>query len=181
MRVLFTPNRIGERNNMTIDKLLNIAVQKGIKIFDTPMQELRAVALSGGWIAIDRRKCASDTEYKCVLAHEIGHCETDSFYTVHTSVPVKELNERQANRFAADLLVPFSKLLHAIHERGMSIVRTLAIAFDVTIEFMQMVLDLYEQELASPSYRRITWVNALYTTVYCAPSIIQSASTAGSS
>ena len=166
---------------MTIEQLYEIADSRNIIIKDFPMQKLRAVALSGGWIAIDRRKCASDTEYKCVLAHEIGHCATDSFYTVHTSVPVKELNERQANRFAAELLVPFSKLLHAIHERGMSIVRTLAIAFDVTIEFMQMVLDLYEQELASPSYRRIAWVNALYTTVYCVPSIIQSASTTGTS
>ena len=140
---------------MTIEQLYEIAESRGIEIDDFPMRELRAVSISDGWIAVDRDKFTSDTEYKCVLAHEIGHCETRSFYTLHTNVTIKEINERQANRYAAELLVPFSKLCHAMHERGILLAKTLAMMFDVTVEFINMVLDLYEQELASPAYRRV--------------------------
>lgn len=143
---------------MTIEQLYEIADNRGIEVYDFPMLELRAISLCGGHIAIDRSKFNSDTDYKCTLAHEIGHCATGSFYNLHTSVPVKELIERQANRFAAELLVPFSKLVHAVHCLGIIVSRTLAQMFDVTLEFIQMVLDLYEQELASPAYRRPVWI-----------------------
>lgn len=142
---------------MTIEQLYCLAAEHNIEIDDFPMKELRALSVAGGWIAIDRRKFNSDTEYKCTLAHEIGHCETGSFYNLYTSVSIKELNEHQANRYAAELLVPFQQLLHAMHVRGIAISRTLARMFDVTLEFINMVLDLYEQELASPAYRRPAW------------------------
>ena len=143
---------------MTIEQIYEIADNRGIAIYAFPMLELRAISLRGGHIAIDRSKFNSDTDYKCTLAHEIGHCATGSFYDLHTSVPVKELIERQANRFAAELLVPFFKLVHAIHCLGIVVSRTLARMFDVTLEFIEMVLELYEQELASPAYRRPAWI-----------------------
>ena len=149
---------------MTIEQLYDIAADRNIEIDDFPLKKLRAVSISEGWIAIDRRKFASDTDYKCALAHEIGHCVTDSFYNLHTSVPVKELIERQANRYAAELLVPFSKLVHAVHCLGIMVSRTLAQMFDVTLEFIKMVLDLYEQELASPAYRRPVWITTARAT-----------------
>lgn len=142
---------------MTLEQVYGVAAERGIEIDIVQMKALRAVAFPDGWIAIDRQKFANDIEYKCVLAHEIGHCETNSFYNIHTSVPVKEINERQANRFAAELLVPFSRLRHAIHELGILIPRILAKMFDVTLDFIAMVLDLYEQELAAPSCRRCSW------------------------
>ena len=161
---------------MTIEELREVADSRGIEVYDFPMKELRAVALASGHIAIDRSKMASDTEYKCVLAHEIGHCETDSFYTMQTSEQVRELCERKANRFAAELLVPFSKLVHAIHERGICIARTLAKLFDVTLEFINMVLELYEQELASPAYRRQRHTNTYSGTISsgetCSPTML---------
>ena len=157
---------------MTIEELLEIADNKGVKIYDFPMRELRAVALVGGAIAIDKSKLSGDTEYKCVVAHELGHQVTGSFYNIHTSVPVLELNERQANRYAAELLVPFSKLRHAIHERHICVNRTLAKLFGVTLAFLEMVLDLYEQELASPANRRIACPQASYSIPYNHTSII---------
>ena len=140
---------------MTIEQLYTIAADRNIEIDDFPMNKLRAVAISEGWIAIDSRKFNSETEYKCTLAHEIGHCETGSFYNLHTSVSVKELNEQQANRFAAELLVPFTELRKAFN-RGILFNRILARMFDVTLEFINMVLELFEYELLSAARARQT-------------------------
>ena len=139
---------------MTIEQLYEIAGNQGISIYDFPMLELRAVSLYGGHIAIDRRKCSSDTEYKCVLAHEIGHCQTNSFYTVNTQRCDRELCERHANRFAVELLVPLDDLKRAMH-RGLLFAEILVRIFDVTPEFIRMVLELYEQELFAAARIRV--------------------------
>lgn len=138
---------------MTLDELYEIAASRGIEIDDVPMRGLRAASFPEGWIAVDRRKFSSDTEYKCELAHEIGHCETGSFYNLYTTARVKELNEHHANRFAAELLVPFSELRKAFH-RGILFARILARMFDVTLDFINMVLELFEYELLSAARAR---------------------------
>lgn len=139
---------------MTLDQLLDLAYDKGIEIDDVPMTTLRAVSFPEGWIAIDSRKFQSEVEYKCELAHEIGHCVTGSFYSIHTQADEKRLSERQANRFAAELLVPFAELRKAM-QRGILFNRILARMFEVTVEFIDMVLELFERELVS-FMRRIT-------------------------
>ena len=139
---------------MTIEQLYEIADRHDIAIYDFPMLELRAVSLYGGHIAIDRRKCSSDTEYKCILAHEIGHCLTNSFYTVNTRRCDWELCERQANRYAAELLVPLAELKKLMH-RGLLLNRLLTQIFDVTLAFIDMVLELYEQELFAAARIRV--------------------------
>ena len=131
---------------MTLEQLYEIAQSKGIEIDNVEMKALRAVAFPEGWIAIDRGKFKSDTEYKCILAHEIGHCQTGSFYNIHTHVREKELRERQANRSAAEMLVPLGELRKAM-TRGISFNRILARMFDVTLEFINMVLELFEYEV----------------------------------
>lgn len=141
------------------------------------MRELRAVALANGTIAIDCSRMTGDAEYKCALCHELGHCMTGSFYNVDSTEHEKELAEHRANRFAAELLVPLSKLRHIMHNRGILISRTLAMIFEVTTEFIEMVLFLFEQELASPTYRRVTCVNSMYSIERYISPIIQSVAT----
>lgn len=133
---------------MTIEQLYQIANDRGIQIYDFPMSELRAVSLCGGHIAIDRRKIESDAEYKCVLAHEIGHCETNTFYTFDAPMKDKDLCEYHANRFAAQLLVPLSELRKAMH-KGILFANILARMFNVTVEFAELALELFEPELIS--------------------------------
>ena len=139
---------------MTLAQLYAVAADRGIEIDDFPLRVLRAVSFPEGWIAIDRQKYSSDVELKCALAHEIGHCVTGSFYGVDASVRVKALCERHANRFAAELLVPLRELLKVFHQ-GFSFNRLLAQMFDVTLEFIDMVLDLFEQEILSAARMRI--------------------------
>lgn len=133
---------------MTLDRLFEIANELGIEIDDVPMRELQAVSYPEKWIAIDRRKFKDDTEYKCALAHEIGHCETGSFYRIGTYEHDRDLNEHLANRYAAELLLPLSELLRTMHG-GTLFGPILARMYDVTREFADMVLDLYDQELCS--------------------------------
>lgn len=141
---------------MTLDQVRSLAYSKGIEIDDVPMKAIRAMSFSEGWIAIDSRKFKSEAEYKCELAHEIGHCVTGSFYNIHTRASEKRLSERKANRFAAEMLVPFSELRKAM-QRGIILDRLLAQMFEVTVEFIRMVLDLFERELVSFMRRIINW------------------------
>ena len=133
---------------MTLDQLYKIATDKGIEIDDVQMRALMAVSYPEKWIAIDRRKFANDTEYKCALAHEIGHCETGSFYNVDAHEHDRDLNEHYANRYAAELLLPLAELLREMHS-GTLFSHMLSRTHDVTREFADMVLELYDQELCT--------------------------------
>ena len=128
---------------MTLEQLYGIAADYGIEIDDFPMRSLRAVALPEGCIAMDRRKFADETEYKCVLAHEIGHCVTQSFYFFDSEPSVREFSERQANFWAVESLVPVNKLRHAIR-RGILHPMHLARMFDVTDRIIRVALELYD-------------------------------------
>ena len=138
----------GRKQSMTIEQLYDIAASKGIEIDDVPMRELRAVSFPEGWIAIDKRKFCSEAELKCELAHEIGHCETGSFYRGGAQTRERDKNERSANFYAAELLLPMSELMKAMHG-GILFANILARMYDVTKEFAEMVLELYDQELCS--------------------------------
>ena len=154
---------------MTLDQLYEIAASRGIEIDDFPMSELRAMSFPEGWIAIDRRKFESETEYKCALAHEIGHCETGAFYNIHTSARVRESLERLANRFAAELLVPLHALKRAMH-RGLLFAEILVRIFDVTLEFIRMVLELFEREMYTAARTRAPChVRTVHTTYSLSP------------
>ena len=131
---------------MTLDQLYAVAEQDGIEIDDVHMRELKAVSFPEGWIAIDSRKYDTLTEFKCDLAHEIGHCETGSFYNIYSPYDLKEKCERKANRRAAEILMPVNDVRRALR-RGITQVWALAEYFDVTQDFAAMALDMYADDL----------------------------------
>lgn len=138
---------------MTLAMLYERASQQGIEIDEVHMRELRAVSFPEGWIAMDRAKFDSDTEYKCELAHEIGHCETGSFYNIYSPYDLKEKCERKANKRAVEILMPFDMLQDAM-AHGYNDVDALAEYFDVTTEFAAMALDIYAGRLIEASEKR---------------------------
>lgn len=131
---------------MTLDQLYARAQQDGIEIDDVRMRELKAVSFPEGWIAIDSSKYETLTEFKCDLAHEIGHCETGSFYNIYSPYDLKEKCERKANRRAAEILMPVNDVRRALR-RGITQVWALAEYFDVTQDFAAMALEIYTDEL----------------------------------
>ena len=140
---------------MTVAQLYAVAADRGIEIDDFPLRELQAISFPEGWIAIDRRKFSNEAEFKCALAHEIGHCATGSFYKIDSPARDKAMSERFANRFAAELLVPLAELKKLMH-RGILFNRILIQIFDVTLAFIDMVLDLFEQELFAAARIRVS-------------------------
>ena len=131
---------------MTLSELYERAASEGVEIDEVEMRELRAVSFPEGWIAIDRRRYENDTEYKCDLAHELGHIETGSFYNIYSPFDLREKHEHKANKRAAEILMPLDEVRTALR-RGYRTSWALAGWFDVTIEFAEMALGMYEGDL----------------------------------
>jgi len=75
---------------MTLDELYDRAQQQGIEIDNFAMREIVSVSFPENWIAIDTRKIKTRAEEKVILAHEIGHCETGSFYNIHSPFDLRK-------------------------------------------------------------------------------------------
>ena len=81
---------------MTLDELYVYAQAKRIDVDDFPMRELKSASFPENWITMDSRKLKTKAEEKVILAHEVGHCETGSFYNIHSSFDVRGKHEELA-------------------------------------------------------------------------------------
>lgn len=131
---------------MTLHQLYERAYRQGIEIDEVQMRELVAVSFPEGWIAIDRRKIETLVELKCILAHEIAHIETGSFYNVWSPFDLMEKCERKANRRAVGMLMPLAEVRDALRA-GYSSPWALAAVFDVTEDFARLALEVYGDKL----------------------------------
>jgi len=135
---------------MTLHQLYERAYQEHIEIDEVHMRELKAVSFPEGWIAIDPRRFRNETELKCILAHEIGHIETGSFYNVLTPFEIRERCEHKANKRAVHILTPLDEVRLAFR-RGYRTAWALAELFDVTQEFAEMAMGIYQGDLIAES------------------------------
>lgn len=97
-------------------------------------------------IAVNRRARSSERETKACLAHELGHCETGSFYNVSSPLALRSRQEGRADRWAIRKLIPFTELVAAIRA-GNHELWQLADYFEVPYDFMQKAIGLYEEAL----------------------------------
>lgn len=135
---------------LTLHQLYERAYQEHIEIDEIHMRELRAVSFPEGWIAIDRRKYRDDVEFKCDLCHEISHIETGAFYNIYSPYDLKEKCEHKANKRAAEILMPLDEVREALR-RGYVTTWALAELFEVTQEFAEMAMGMYEADLIDDS------------------------------
>ncbi len=125
-------------------KLYALAESRGITVDRYPLPENGSVSANIGsqlFVALDREISGAD-ERVC-LAHELGHCETMSFYNVYSPYDIREKHERRANLWAINRLVPRYKYERAL-KKGYDNVYSLAEYFDVTVSFMQKAIDYYK-------------------------------------
>ena len=84
--------------------LYQYAEQRDIEVdwFPLPVTPSLSVKLPDNScaIGIDPWKMETLAEELVCLAHEVGHCETDSFYDPTTGLPVKQKCENRADRWA---------------------------------------------------------------------------------
>lgn len=130
---------------ITLIELYERAETQGVEIIEVHTRKVEAAVFEDGFIFIDRTKLRSDVELKCALAHELGHWETASFYNVLTPYETWERCERKANKRAVEILMPLDDVRRALR-RGYVTVWALAELFEVTQDFAQMAMDMYEAD-----------------------------------
>lgn len=128
---------------METNRLYRIAEENGIVIdrISLPMNLSASVMCENKmYVAID--KDIRGAEERVCLAHELGHCQTASFYNIFAPLDVRGKHERRADRWAIKRLIPPTKYKDAIRN-GYNDIYSLAEYFDVTADFMQKAVDYY--------------------------------------
>ena len=132
---------------MTIQSLYELAGQQNIEVipYPMPMKHLPlSIMLDSGrcFIGMDASVRDGDVQERVHLGHEIGHCLTGSFYSIHTAIDCRQRHENKADKWAIRQLIPVEKLDDAIAE-GCTEVWELAERFGVTEDFIRKAVCWY--------------------------------------
>ncbi len=121
--------RIAERDGITVDRF-SLDKNKSVSLC---IDSRLFVGLDGKLGGADERVC---------LAHELGHCETMSFYNLYSPFDVRGKHERRADIWAIKKLIPKSKFFWAL-KHGYGDIYSLAEYFGVTPEFAKKTAEYY--------------------------------------
>lgn len=120
--------------------LYQFAEENGIPVYWFNLDQAESLSFCGPEgecaIAMNPWHLPSVAEEKVKLAHELGHCETGSFYNKYAALDIREKHEHRADKWAIEHLVPAADLRQAARE-GHTELWDLAEYFDVTEDFMQ--------------------------------------------
>jgi Zn-dependent peptidase ImmA (M78 family) len=97
------------------------------------------------YIGADLRQISTTAEEKVVLAHELGHCVTGSFYNRYSNLDDIQQKEHRADCWAVKKIIPFKKLKQAF-QNGIVQTWELAEFFTVTEDFIIKCLQVYEEK-----------------------------------
>lgn len=125
---------------MTLLELYQDCEKSNVDVSYFPMRKTKALAFPEGWIAIDVDKIENTSEEKEVVAHELGHIETGSFYNIYSPLDIRAKHEYRAEKQAIKKLVPLDELKEAISW-------DLAEYFGVTDRFMNKAIDYYKNNM----------------------------------
>lgn len=105
-----------------------------------------AVSCTGAcYIGIDPLRIDTTAQERVHLAHELGHCETGSFYNVYSSLDIREKQEKRADCWAVSRLVPEEDFINVL-AAGMVEIWELAEYFDVTEDFIRKAVEIYKEK-----------------------------------
>lgn len=137
---------ISNRSTAKIDKLLILADENNIPIDESCPESLisMSVKLPDGMKVIGLSNEESVTHTKLeALAHEMGHCMTDSFYAGYSPFELRAKHEHRANAWAANETIPFPELCDAVRD-GYRELWELAEHFGVSHSFMEKAIKIHE-------------------------------------
>lgn len=127
---------------------IEYAEQAGIAIYYGRLPLCESMSLCHGekcYIAIDPFSIQSMADGMVKAAHEIGHCETRSFYSRNSLCDVRGRHEYKADKWAAHYLMPPDKLRQATAE-GYIEPWELAERLNVTEDFLRRAMYIYRCE-----------------------------------
>lgn len=124
--------RIAERQGITVERF-SLVCNKSVSLC---LGSALFVGLDGGITGVDEKVC---------LAHELGHCETMSFYNMYSPCDVRGKHERRANVWAIKRLIPRTRYFWALRH-GYDNIYLLADYFGVTPEFARKTAEYYGEK-----------------------------------
>ena len=129
---------------MTLEELyISVPAYIDIDYFLFSRAESMSAPLGKGCvIAIDPSKIRSQADEMVKVAHELGHCETWSFYSPGEDYFIRQRGENRANKWAIKKLIPQDGLMEAV-QHGITEPWELAEYFNVTQAFMETALWYY--------------------------------------
>ena len=131
---------------MELSALYDFARQQNIEVIPYPMRENGSMSIQADngacYIGMDARVCDGAAEERVHLGHELGHCVTGSFYSIHTAIDCRQRHENKADKWAIQALVPVEDLDAAI-AGGCTELWELADRFEVTEEFIKKAICYY--------------------------------------
>ncbi len=135
------------RNMEKLDRLYTLAAKNNIPIDEECPDNIMSmsVRLSNGdkIIALSNSRQAEHTRLE-QMAHELGHCMTDSFYRGYSPFELRAKHESKANKWAIEYLIPFSDLCDAV-AKGYRELWELADYFNVSCQFVEKAIQIYER------------------------------------
>lgn len=131
---------------MTVDDLYSLAEEEQIGVYAFALGKRPALSVQhedGSCdIALNLDVVSTSAEETVLLAHELGHCTTGSFYNRYTPFDVRQKHENRADRWAVKHLLPFDSMLSAMRD-GYTTVWDLAERFNVTPQFVKTAYDYW--------------------------------------
>ena len=131
---------------MDVPELYSLAAKKNIPVVTYPLPYNGSLSVmdDGGncYIGMDEAIRDGDVLERVHLAHELGHCVTGSFYTIHAPLNRRQRHEYRADKWAIRRLISEEALDEAI-AAGCTEIWALAEHFGVTEEFMRKAVCLH--------------------------------------
>ncbi|MDR0917291.1 MAG: ImmA/IrrE family metallo-endopeptidase [Oscillospiraceae bacterium] len=127
---------------MNTNELLAFADEQGYSVIYDDFPECGSLSTDADGYAVGIDKHLNSRDERTRLAHELGHCETGSFYSRYIKVQCRKQLENKADRWAFERLVPAEDIQSALNN-GIFESWDLAEHFGVTDEFMIKALQHY--------------------------------------
>jgi len=119
--------------------LYDLAQKQNIPVLTYPMPYNGSMSVMEDgqcFVGMDGSVCDGGALETVHLAHELGHCLTGSFYSIHTAVDSRLRHEVRADKWAIERLIPVEALDDAIAS-GIHTTWELAEHFGVTEAFIR--------------------------------------------
>jgi hypothetical protein len=134
-----------------LDMLYDMAEENGITVDAFHINTVPSMSLKDAegdcYIAVDPMQLETRVQETERLAHEMGHCMTDSFYNERLPLFTRGRMERRANKWAVHRLVPLDTLIGVI-ERGYVEKWEIAEELSVTESMVNDAFRIYHSEIS---------------------------------
>lgn len=131
---------------MKVCDLYAFAEKRNIEVIETALPQNGSLSVMDDngrcYIGIDESVMDGDALERVHMGHELGHCETGSFYSIYTAVDCRQRHENRADKWAIKKLIPVADLDDAVAD-GCTEIWDLAERFGVTEDFVRKVVCYY--------------------------------------